>query len=119
METKCIVGRNVQRLRETMKLSQSEFARKIGMDPSYLGRLERGEKNMRADTLLRIAEGLGVSVNALYKVNLEEMEVKDSLKQSILLLCLELDKLPERTCGGVFHILNAIVELLDVDGLPG
>jgi transcriptional regulator with XRE-family HTH domain len=41
-----------------MKLSQEAFADLCGLDRSYMGRVERGEKNISFENIQRIAKAL-------------------------------------------------------------
>lgn len=62
-----IIGANIRRLRHYQGYSQEGFANHIGMDRSYLGCIERGERNIASLNLIRIAKGLGVEVGELFK----------------------------------------------------
>jgi transcriptional regulator with XRE-family HTH domain len=54
-------GRELRRLRTASGLSQSELAARAGIDPSYLGRVERGFYSPpKVSTILRIARGLAL-----------------------------------------------------------
>ncbi|KTQ98259.1 XRE family transcriptional regulator [Aureimonas ureilytica] len=55
-----IVAANIRRLRGVKGLSQQAFALEIEMDRTYLGGVERGERNLSIDNLERIAIGLSV-----------------------------------------------------------
>jgi transcriptional regulator with XRE-family HTH domain len=55
----------VRPLREQTGLSQEAFAAQIGIHRNHQGQLERGETNPTWFTLLRVSEGLGVSVAEL------------------------------------------------------
>lgn len=61
-----IIGANVRMLRHHLELSQEEFAKKIDMDRSYLGCIERGERNLSSLNLIRLAKGLNVEVGDLF-----------------------------------------------------
>lgn len=56
------LGENIRRTRERLKIAQSKLAGDIGMEPTNLAKIERGEKNVTIDTLVRIADGLGVGL---------------------------------------------------------
>jgi transcriptional regulator with XRE-family HTH domain len=60
------LGAVIRACRETTNLSQDRFADQIDMHRAYYSAIERGEKNMTLDTLLRVAEGLGVKVSDLF-----------------------------------------------------
>jgi len=46
--------------RTALGLSQDGFADRIEMHRAYYSAIERGEKNMTLETLLRVAKGLGI-----------------------------------------------------------
>ena len=58
-------GQRVRELRAEHGISQDALARATGIDPTAIGRLERGSREPRLTTILRIARGLGVQPGAL------------------------------------------------------
>jgi transcriptional regulator with XRE-family HTH domain len=60
-----IVGRNLRARRQAMKLSQEDFADAIGVHRTYLGDVERGERNISLQRLERIAVQLKVEARSL------------------------------------------------------
>jgi transcriptional regulator with XRE-family HTH domain len=61
-----IIGANIRMLRHYQGYSQEGFASHIEMDRSYLGCIERGERNISSLNLVRISKGLGVKVGELF-----------------------------------------------------
>lgn len=59
------VGRNLRAMREEEGFSQEAFADELGVHRTYLGGLERGERNLTLQTLEALAEQLGVEPLAL------------------------------------------------------
>lgn len=59
------VGRNLRAYREARKLSQEAFADVLGVHRTYMGGVERGERNLTLKTVERIAERLGLEPLAL------------------------------------------------------
>ena len=55
----------VRRLRLSKGLTVRELARKSGVDPSFISRLERGEREWTVETLHRVATGLGEKIVVL------------------------------------------------------
>lgn len=53
-------GARVRKERERVGLSQEELADRAGVHRTYLGGVERGERNVGLLNLLRIARALGV-----------------------------------------------------------
>ncbi|MBD7954292.1 helix-turn-helix transcriptional regulator [Stenotrophomonas sp. Sa5BUN4] len=56
---------NVRRLRKERGLSQEELAEAAGVHRTYVGMIERGEKNVTIYNIERIAVALGVRPGSL------------------------------------------------------
>ena len=54
------VGQNLRRIRRERGLSQEKFADTLGVHRTYMGGLERGERNLTLKSLERIAGTLHV-----------------------------------------------------------
>ena len=54
------LGRRIRRARKLLGFSQKAFATKSGLDRSYLGRMERGDLNIKFSVLCDICEGLAM-----------------------------------------------------------
>lgn len=54
------VGENLRRYRLERGLSQEVFAEKLGVHRTYMGGVERGERNLTLKSLESIAERLGL-----------------------------------------------------------
>jgi transcriptional regulator with XRE-family HTH domain len=59
------LGRNLRRLRESQGMSQEDFADKLGYHRTYLGGVERGERNLTLRSVERIASLANVGPLAL------------------------------------------------------
>jgi transcriptional regulator with XRE-family HTH domain len=62
-----LLGKRIKVLRVERELKQSELAQLIDSDPSYVGRIERGEINITIETFARIAKPLGVKPSDILK----------------------------------------------------
>ncbi len=60
-----LLGKRVHELRVAKKWSQEEFAHVSGLHRTYIGQIERGEKNISFGNLLKIAGALGVTAAEL------------------------------------------------------
>lgn len=60
-----MLGGNVRSYRIAQSLSQEAFADVIGVHRTYVGAIERGEKNLSLRTVERLAERLDVAPLAL------------------------------------------------------
>ena len=54
------LGRNLRRYREERGLSQEAFADVLGVHRTYMGGVERGERNLTLKSVERIAEHISV-----------------------------------------------------------
>lgn len=50
-------------------LSQEELGYRAGVHRTYVGAVERGEKNITIDTLEKIAKALGIDKNELFTID--------------------------------------------------
>lgn len=67
MDVNRVFAENIRRLRLTQGLSQEALADKAGLHRTYVGAVERGERNITLLNANRIAEGLGVSLSDCLK----------------------------------------------------
>jgi transcriptional regulator with XRE-family HTH domain len=66
MRGRTLVGRNIRRIRVAQRIPQERLAFDAGVDRSYLGGMERGEKNPTVDVLERVALTLAVPLQELF-----------------------------------------------------
>ena len=64
-----IAGKNIRAVREKMGLSQDAFADLCEVHRTYIGSVERGERNITLNTLARIASAANTTPIALLKAN--------------------------------------------------
>ncbi len=60
-------GARVRAERERLHISQEELADRAGVHRTYVGGVERGERNVGLLNMLRLARALGVAPSALLK----------------------------------------------------
>ena len=60
-------GDRVRQLRKESGLSQEAFAAQCGLDRTYIGGVERGERNISLRNIAIIAQALRISVSQLMK----------------------------------------------------
>lgn len=65
------VGKNLRAYRQERGLSQEAFADLVGVHRTYMGGLERGERNLTLRSVERIAEVVEVDVMELLTVDSE------------------------------------------------
>jgi transcriptional regulator with XRE-family HTH domain len=60
------LGRHIRELRSQQGWSQEEFAQVCGLHRTYMGHVERGDKNVSLSTVLKVANALGVRLSGLF-----------------------------------------------------
>lgn len=60
------LGKKIRELRLSQGYSQENFAYEVGLERSYYGGIERGEYNVAAINLMKIAKTLNVEVGELF-----------------------------------------------------
>lgn len=63
--TRRMLGDAVRRRRLALEISQEELAALSGLHRTYVGGVERGERNPSVETVARLAVALGVEPGAL------------------------------------------------------
>ena len=58
-------GSRVRKVRQDKGLSQEELALESGLDRSYIGGVERGERNISLVNLVKLSKALSVSLSTL------------------------------------------------------
>lgn len=61
------LGKRIRAMRSERSISQEELADLAGVHRTYVGMLERGEKNVTVISAAKIAAALGVSVSDLFE----------------------------------------------------
>lgn len=58
-------GLNVRRIRETLGISQEELANRANLHRTYIGGIERGERNLGLINIIKLTRALGVKASEL------------------------------------------------------
>lgn len=59
------LGKRIREERLRLHLTQSQLAEAVDISDTYMGAIERGERCVTLDTLIRLVERLGVTVDYL------------------------------------------------------
>ena len=61
-----IIGQRIRNYRTQKGLSQGKLAELAGCHPTYIGQLERGEKNATLESVEKIASAMDISLSELF-----------------------------------------------------
>ncbi len=65
------LGERIREERLKLNLTQAKLAEDIDISDTYVGQIERGERSLTLDTLVRLVNRLGVSIDYLLKDSVE------------------------------------------------
>ncbi|MBE6969049.1 MAG: helix-turn-helix transcriptional regulator [Ruminococcaceae bacterium] len=71
------VGKRLRSYRTGQSLSQEKLAERAGLHPTYIGQVERGEKNLTIESLEKITSALDVSMASVFE-KIEERGESDN-----------------------------------------
>lgn len=81
-----ILGKRIRNYRMQLGLSQEKLAEKASCHPTYIGQIERGEKNPTIESIGKITRALGISLSELF----EKIDIENPSQRGILTQCYEL-----------------------------
>lgn len=102
-----IIGKRLRGYRAAQGLSQERLAERAGLHPTYIGQVERGEKNLTVESLEKIMRALGVPMAEVFEVIEEQNEERNYPRQAYELL---LARSPEQQ-ESLINILSEIDKL--------
>ncbi|MCS7464517.1 helix-turn-helix domain-containing protein [Paenibacillus doosanensis] len=87
------VGKRIREIRKAQGLSQNALAERCGFTFSYIGGVERAEKNISLLNLEKIADGLGVGVHQffVYSYQYEHLPSNEKIIQEIVAMLVQHD----------------------------
>lgn len=104
---KHIIGARIRFLRKDKELTQEELAHLSSLHPTYIGQLERGEKNPTIATMERIARSLGISLSELFSFQDQNTDAQDIQIERLTEYARKLD---EKDQWMVLKIIDVLVE---------
>lgn len=61
-----VIGQRIRSYRERKRITQARLSEIAGLHPTYIGQIERGEKNPTVDTVWKITKALGITMSELF-----------------------------------------------------
>lgn len=101
-------GRRIRNYRTQQHMSQEVLAEKCGLHPTYIGQLERGEKNATLESIEKIAGGLSIPLSRLFENIGSENDGENIPLEAYRLL----QERPETEQKKLIQILQLSVDLL-------
>ncbi len=80
MKARALVGWNLRRLRVARQLSQESLGLTAGLEPSYIGRIERGRENTTIETLEALGGVLDAPLSDFFVPPAEGVALPPSLR---------------------------------------
>lgn len=79
------LGERIRQERRRLNLTQAQLAEAVDISDTYMGAIERGERSLTLDTLVRLVNRLGVTVDYLLSdsVSDNDSNIMEQFKQII------------------------------------
>ena len=99
------IGQRIRNYRTKLGLSQEKLAELSGVHPTYIGQLERGEKNATIESIEKISNALNIPLSTLF----EKLNENTKKQRNIPLECYEF--ISAKTVEEQEHIFNILTEI--------
>ena len=99
-----LIGQRIRNYRTQQKLSQEKLAELSGCHPTYIGQVERGEKNATLESIEKIASALNIPLSQLFE-KLGSGDVSDSIPLKWY------EFLSAKTKAEQEHLYNLLIEM--------
>ena len=100
MEEDIIIGDRIRKIREDLKMSRETFSEMIDISDFFLGKIERGERSLSNNTLVKIVKFTGVSADYILFVN-------DSSNNTVAKINRILNKCPDNVVEYIYDLIHA------------
>ena len=109
MEDDIIIGDRIRKIREDLKMSRETFSEMIDISDFFLGKIERGERSLSNNTLVKIVKFTGVSADYILfgteSSNNTVAKINRILNKCISLVC-------DNTFCIVIHLVLTVNDML-------
>lgn len=88
-----LFGNKVREYRKSQGISQEELGERANLHYTYIGAIERGEQNLSLESIEKIAKGLGVNIDKLFRFQIVKPKPEgEILRKEIADLLMRKDK---------------------------
>lgn len=101
------IGSRIKAIRKRENLSQEKLAELAGLNTSYIGQIERGDKNPSVETVYKISKALKIDVSVLFENLTSTEDIKNQYSKAVYSLMFNLD---EKTSKKIFDIVSTMIE---------
>ncbi|MFM9277991.1 helix-turn-helix domain-containing protein [Paenibacillus jiagnxiensis] len=99
------IGRKIRQYRKWKGLTQEQLAELVGINFTQIGKIERGEYNVKIQTLEKIANALGVRLSELISHgDYKGIDMSDTVLEAVALL-LEQSKTDQRKAVEILKVM--------------
>ena len=99
------LGEKINLLRKQNKLSQAEFAEKIGVSRDAVGKYERNDITPTIERVIRMSETFNVSIDFL----VSNQEKEEELNKETVKRIKEIQKLPDSEKTTIISVIDAFI----------
>ena len=106
------LGERIREERLRLNLTQAQLAEAVDISDTYMGAIERGERSLTLDTLVRLVNRLGVTVDYMLtdSVSDSDANIMEQVKQIM-------DQQPLAHKQMAINVLRTIFTYFDVEGV--
>ena len=104
------LGKRIRQERKRLNYTQEMIAEKVDLSDAYIGQIERGERNLSLESLVKLCNELGVTVDYLLHDSIEIDESEDHYMSQIKQL---LHKRPAQEQRMALDLLKVMFNHLD------
>lgn len=107
-----VIGDRIRIIRNDMGLSLEELAGRAEINPTHLGRIERGEKIPKLDSLEKIVNALGITFEELFRYIQPATKYRENNNTTLSFLINRLNTLNPAEQKEILSLLEIVVKLI-------
>ncbi|OCS87157.1 helix-turn-helix domain-containing protein [Caryophanon tenue] len=104
------IGERIRYYRKERKLSQEELAYRAALHTTYIGQLERGEKNVTLDSLAKVCVALDITLSEFFS---EPAATSKMLSIELTQIISLLDGRPKKDQQKILSLVESLIQWKD------